>query len=124
MAAATHRTGMIRIESHCTQPSTDALRSHSDIGQNSQLFDKLLTIRQVGRTNLALTPVAMKPRLVMTAPTRTVREIAAEMDQLFQRQIELMKSETFVGLTPSERAEYERIGERIRELFGELARFK
>jgi len=66
----------------------------------------------------------MKPRLVMTAPTRTVREIAAEMDQLFQRQIELMKSETFVGLTPSERAEYERIGERIRELFGELARFK
>ena len=66
----------------------------------------------------------MKPRPVMTAPTRTVREIAAEMDQLFQRQIELMKSETFLGLTPSERAEYERIGERIRELFGELARFK
>ncbi|HXZ39944.1 MAG TPA: hypothetical protein VEG68_04330 [Terriglobales bacterium] len=57
-------------------------------------------------------------------PTRTVREIATEMDQLFQRQIELMKSETFLGLTPSERAEYERIGERIRELFGELARFK
>jgi len=66
----------------------------------------------------------MKPRLVMTVPTRTVREIATEMDQLFQRQIELMKSETFLGLTPSERAEYERIGERIRELFGELARFK
>lgn len=60
----------------------------------------------------------------MTAPPRSVREIAAEMDRLFQRQIDLMKSETFVGLTPSERAEYERIGERIRGLFGELARFK
>jgi hypothetical protein len=35
-----------------------------------------------------------------------------------------MKSETFVGLTPSQRAEYERIGERIRELFAELARLK
>jgi hypothetical protein len=66
----------------------------------------------------------MKPRLTMTAPTRTVREIAAEMDQLFQRQIELMKSESFVGLTPSERVEYDKIGERICELFAELAKFK
>jgi len=66
----------------------------------------------------------MKPRLVTTALTRTVREIAAEMDELFQRQIELMKSESFVGLTPSERVEYDKIGERIRELFAELAKFR
>lgn len=65
----------------------------------------------------------MKLRLA-TAPTRTVREIAVEMDELFHKQIELMKSESFVGLTPSERAECDRIGERIRELFGELAKFK
>jgi len=66
----------------------------------------------------------MKPRLAIVKPARTLAEIAAEMDQLFQRQIELMKSETFVGLTPSQRAEYEKIGKRIGELFAELARFE
>jgi hypothetical protein len=66
----------------------------------------------------------MKPSLATTTCRRTVAEIAAEMDQLFQKQIELMKSETFIGLTPPERAEYDEIGSRIRELFAELARFK
>jgi len=66
----------------------------------------------------------MKPRLAIPTPSRTVSEIAAEMDNLFQRQIQLMKSETFVGLTPPQRAEYDEIGERIRALFAELARFK
>jgi hypothetical protein len=66
----------------------------------------------------------MKPGLAITRTGRTVAEIAAEMDQLFQRQIELMRSETFVGLTPPQRAEYDKIGERIRELFAELAKFK
>jgi hypothetical protein len=65
----------------------------------------------------------MKPPLA-TNPRRTVAEIAAEMDQLFQRQVELMKSETFIGLTPAQRAEYDEVGSRIRELFAELARFK
>ena len=51
-------------------------------------------------------------------------EIAGEMDSLFQRQIELMKSETFVGLTPLERQEYEAIVERIAALFRELGRLK
>jgi hypothetical protein len=53
-----------------------------------------------------------------------VRQIAEEIDQLFQRQIELMKSESFVGLTPAERSEYDRIGERISALFGELSKLK
>jgi hypothetical protein len=53
-----------------------------------------------------------------------VREIAAEMDHLFQRQLELMKSETLIGLTPSQRCEYEKVGQRIRELFAELAKFQ
>jgi hypothetical protein len=66
----------------------------------------------------------MKPSLATATPGRTVAEIAAEMDQLFHRQIELMKSETFLGLTPPQRAEYDEIGARVRELFVELARFK
>ena len=55
---------------------------------------------------------------------RGVRQIAEEIDRLSQRQVELMKSEAFVGLTPAERAEYDAIGERIRVLFGELAKLK
>jgi hypothetical protein len=54
----------------------------------------------------------------------SVREIAAEMDHLFQRQLELMRSESPVGLTPSQCREYEKVGQRIRELFAELAKFK
>jgi hypothetical protein len=46
------------------------------------------------------------------------------MEALFQRQIELMKSETFVGLTPVQRQEYEKITEKISSLFRELARLK
>jgi hypothetical protein len=53
-----------------------------------------------------------------------LRQISTEMDRLFQRQIELMRSETFIGLTPEERAEYDKIGDRIRELFGKLAKLK
>jgi len=60
-----------------------------------------------------------------TSPTRgEIRLIADEIDRLFQRQIELMKSESFVGLTPSERSEYDQIGERLRGLFSELAKLK
>jgi len=66
----------------------------------------------------------MKSQVATTTPGRAVSQIAAEMDQLFRKQIELMKSETFVGLTPSQRAEYDQIGERIRELFAELAKFR
>jgi hypothetical protein len=86
-------------------------------------FDKLLTNPAVFGTNLEFDP-AMQPGPAKTAQLRSVREIAAEMDQLFQRQIELMKSETFVGLTPSQRAEHEKTGERIRALFAELAKLK
>jgi hypothetical protein len=62
----------------------------------------------------------MKPRPAMSAKVRKVRDIAAEMEHLFQRQIDLLKSETFVGLEPSQLAEYDRIGQKIRELFQEL----
>lgn len=51
-----------------------------------------------------------------------MQQIATELDRLFQRQVALMKAESFVGLTPPERKEYDQIGDRIRKLFGELAR--
>lgn len=53
-----------------------------------------------------------------------MRQIAAEMDALFQRQIELTRSETFVGLTPAEHEEYEKIAARISALFREMAGLK
>jgi hypothetical protein len=67
---------------------------------------------------------------LMESPTAAISnhsrmlQIAGEMDALFQRQIELMKSETFTGLTPAERQEYERIVEELSGLFRELARLK
>ena len=50
--------------------------------------------------------------------------IAAEMDRLLEKHVELLKVESFVGLTPAQRQEYESIGRRLHELFGELARLK
>ncbi|MGA8150529.1 MAG: hypothetical protein WB952_06230 [Terriglobales bacterium] len=67
----------------------------------------------------------MPPSESSTSSSRNeLRQIAEEIDRLLQRQIELMKSESFVGLTPAERTEYDRIGERISALFGDLAKFK
>jgi hypothetical protein len=66
----------------------------------------------------------MESHDTITASRGRIMEIAGEMDTLFQRQIALMKSETFVGLTPAERQEYERIAEQLSRLFRELARLK
>lgn len=66
----------------------------------------------------------MEPQSITASGRSRVVEIAGEMDALFQRQIELMKSETFVGLTPVEREEYEKITARIAALFRELGRLK
>lgn len=66
----------------------------------------------------------MEPQTTVASSHRRVQQIAAEMDALFQRQIELTRSETFVGLTPAEREEYERIAERISALFREMASLK
>jgi hypothetical protein len=49
-------------------------------------------------------------------------EIAAEMERLFEREIELFKSGG--GLTANQFAEYEKIATRIAELFSELAKLK
>lgn len=70
--------------------------------------------------NLAMQQPSASP----SSPPPAVQEIAEEMDRLFQRQIALMKSETFAGLTPAELQEYDEIGQRIHRLFAELARHK
>jgi len=49
-----------------------------------------------------------------------LRDIATEMEELFQREIELLKPE--MRLTPSQVTEYKRIAKRIGELFSQLAR--
>jgi hypothetical protein len=64
----------------------------------------------------------MKSRPVTPAGPPATQAIAAELDRLFRKQLDLMKSESFVGLTPAQRKEYEKIGIRIRELFAELSR--
>jgi hypothetical protein len=48
------------------------------------------------------------------------RDIAAEMEHLFRRQIALLKSGTFAGWKSSQLAELDKIGARISELFKKL----
>jgi len=50
------------------------------------------------------------------------QQIAAELTQLFDQQVELTKKEAFVGLTPTEREEYDRVAEKIRESYARLAK--
>jgi len=66
----------------------------------------------------------MESQTIVASRSSKLRRITQEMEALFQRQIELMKSETFVGLTPVQRQEYEKITEKISSLFRELARLK
>lgn len=51
-----------------------------------------------------------------------VKQITAELGGLFQRQIELTKWEAFVGFTPAELEEYDKVVERIRQLYVELGK--
>jgi hypothetical protein len=51
-----------------------------------------------------------------------ISQITAELGRLFQQQIELTKWEAFVGFTPAEMQEYNRVVERIRELYVELGK--
>lgn len=58
-----------------------------------------------------------------TPPNGIEREkISAELERLIQQQSEMTRQEALVGLTPSERGTYEQLGERIRQLFAEMAR--
>jgi hypothetical protein len=52
------------------------------------------------------------------------QQISAELSSLFQQQIELTRREAFVGLTPAECEEYDKIVEAIRESYIELAKLR
>ena len=64
-----------------------------------------------------------RPRTAHSEEDRT-REIANELEGLFEQQIELTKCEAFNGLTPSERDECDRIAERIYMLLDELSKLQ
>jgi hypothetical protein len=52
----------------------------------------------------------------------SLAEIAAEIGELFEREIQLLKSEG--GLKDNQIAEYEKIATRIAELFAEMRKLK
>jgi len=52
------------------------------------------------------------------------QQISTELAGLFQQQIELTRREALVGLTPAECEEYDRIVERIRDSYTELAKLR
>jgi hypothetical protein len=64
----------------------------------------------------------MSQRDQTTSNVESVQQIASELSRLFDQQVELGKREAFVGLTPAEREEYDRITEKIRESYARLAK--
>jgi hypothetical protein len=53
-----------------------------------------------------------------------LEDIRAELIALFQKQLQALELDTFVGLTNLERSEYEARNDRIRELQAKLGRLK
>lgn len=51
-------------------------------------------------------------------------QLGSELGRLFQRQIELTRREALVGLTPTEREEYDNVVEGIQESYIELAKVR
>ena len=68
---------------------------------------------------------AMKcDRNVLPVQGDRTQDIAAEIDRLLEVQVGLLKTETFVGLTPTQRQEYDQITQKLHELFSEMGRTK
>ena len=57
-------------------------------------------------------------------PVEDLEQIRAELVALFQKQLEALEVDTFVGLTDLERIEYAARHDRIQELHAKLGRFK
>jgi hypothetical protein len=53
-----------------------------------------------------------------------LEQIRAELLALFQKQIEALERDTFVGLTVVERSQYDVRHDRIQELHAKLGQFK
>jgi hypothetical protein len=52
------------------------------------------------------------------------QQISAELSGLFQQQIELVRREALVGLTPAEYEEYDKVVDGIRDSYNELAKLR
>ena len=63
-------------------------------------------------------------RTVLPVQGDRTQDIAAEIDRLLEVQVGLLKTETFVGLTPTQRQEYDQITQKLHELFSEMGRTK
>ena len=57
-------------------------------------------------------------------PVEDLEQIRTELIALFQKQLEALERDTFVGLTDVERYEYAARHDRIQELQAKLGRFK
>ena len=57
-------------------------------------------------------------------PVEDLETIRAELVALFQRQVEALQRDTFVGLTDVERYEYDARQDRIHELHAKLGQLK
>ena len=57
-------------------------------------------------------------------PVEDLEQIRVELVALFQKQLEALELDTFVGLTDLERIEYAAKHDRIQELHAKLGRFK
>ena len=66
----------------------------------------------------------MKRQASISSSSDKVQQIGDELSRLFQRQIELTKREALVGLTPTEREEYERVVQGIRQSYIDLAKVR
>jgi hypothetical protein len=64
------------------------------------------------------------PRRPLGAPVEELEEIRAELIVLFQKQLEALERDTFVGLTNVERYDYDVRHDRIHELHAKLGQFK
>ena len=64
------------------------------------------------------------PLRPLGAPVEEFEEIRAELFALFQKQLEALELDTFVGPTELERIEYATRQDRIQQLHAKLGRFK
>jgi len=60
-------------------------------------------------------------RAALSVHSDQTQQVASEIDRLLEKHVELLRAESFVGLTPVQRQEYEKISKRLHELFRELA---
>ena len=78
----------------------------------------------MGRQDSRSIGLFMKRQASTPSSSDRVQQIGAELSRLFQRQIELTKREALVGLTPTEREEYEKVVQDIRQSYINLAKVR